>query len=108
MDDDFNTAEAIAVLFDLANEANRGASEAAAELKTLAGTLGLLQRDPQEFLQGSVAGGLDDATIETQIAARIAAKKARDFSTADRIRKELLEAGVVLEDNAQGTSWRRA
>ena len=110
MDDDFNTAEAVAVLFDLANEVNRTQSmEAAVQLKALAGVLGLLQRDPQEFLQGGVSeGGLDDAAINAQIEARIAAKKAKNFAEADRIRKELLEAGIVLEDAAQGTTWRRA
>ncbi|HXU94755.1 MAG TPA: cysteine--tRNA ligase [Gallionella sp.] len=110
MDDDFNTPEAMAVLFDLANEVNRSQSaEAAAQLKALAGVLGLLQRDPQAFLQGGAdAGGLDDAAISAQIEARIAAKKAKNFAEADRIRKELLEAGVVLEDTAQGTVWRRA
>ena len=110
MNDDFNTPEAVAVLFDLANEVNRNQSvEAATQLKTLAGVLGLLQRDPQEFLRGeSVEGGLDDAAINAQIEARIAAKKAKNFAEADRIRKELLEAGIVLEDSAQGTTWRRA
>ncbi|MDD5058543.1 MAG: cysteine--tRNA ligase [Sideroxydans sp.] len=110
MDDDFNTPEAVAVLFDLANEVNRTQSaQSAAQLKTLAGILGLLQRDPQHFLQGeTVAGGLDDAAISAQIEARIAAKKAKNFAEADRIRKELLEAGIVLEDTAQGTTWRRA
>jgi cysteinyl-tRNA synthetase len=110
MDDDLNTPEAVAVLFDLANEVNRDQSaQAAAQLKTLAGVLGLLQRDAQQFLQGdSSDGGLDDAAINAQIEARIAAKKAKNFAEADRIRKELLEAGIVLEDNAQGTSWRRA
>ncbi len=110
MDDDLNTPEAVAVLFDLANEVNRNQSaEAAAQLKALAGVLGLLQRDPQQFLQGEAsAGGLDDAAINAQIEARIAAKKAKNFAEADRIRKELLEAGIVLEDSAQGTTWRRA
>ena len=110
MDDDLNTPEAVAVLFDLANEVNRTQSaEAAAQLKTLAGVLGLLQRDPQAFLQGGAStDGLDDASINAQIEARIAAKKAKDFAEADRIRKALLEAGVILEDGAQGTSWRRA
>ncbi|MFZ3019031.1 MAG: cysteine--tRNA ligase [Gallionella sp.] len=112
MDDDFNTPEAVAVLFDLANEANRseaGARRAVPLLKALAGVLGLLQRDPQQFLQGGAGeGGLDDAAINAQIEARIAAKKAKNFAEADRIRKELLEAGIVLEDTPQGTSWRRA
>jgi cysteinyl-tRNA synthetase len=110
MDDDFNTPEAVAVLFDLANEVNRNQLQSAAvQLKALAGVLGLLQRDPQEFLQGEAgAGGLDDAAINTQIEARIAAKKSKNFAEADHIRKELLEAGVVLEDTPQGTTWRRA
>jgi cysteinyl-tRNA synthetase len=110
MDDDFNTPEALAVLFDLANEVNRTQSRPLAEqLKALGGVLGLLQRDPMDFLQGGpAAGGLDDAAISAQIEARIAAKKARNYAEADRIRKELLDAGVVLEDTPQGTTWRRA
>jgi cysteinyl-tRNA synthetase len=110
MDDDFNTPEAMAVLFELANEVNRGQSpEAASQLKALSNVLGLLQRDPIEFLQGSAAGhGLDDAAIDAQIAARNSAKKAKNYSESDRIRKELLAAGIVLEDSAAGTTWRRA
>ncbi|HZW25265.1 MAG TPA: cysteine--tRNA ligase [Gallionella sp.] len=112
MEDDFNTPEAVAVLFDLANEANRseaGARRAVPQLKALAGVLGLLQRDPQAFLQGGASeGGLSDAAIAAQIEARIAAKKAKNFAEADRIRKELLEAGIALEDTPQGTTWRRA
>ena len=110
MDDDFNTPEAVAVLFDLANEVNRTQSkETAAQLKTLAGVLGLLQRDPQVFLKGEASeGGLDDAGINARIEARIAAKQAKNYAEADRIRKELLEAGIVLEDTAQGSTWRRA
>ncbi|OIR11374.1 cysteine--tRNA ligase [mine drainage metagenome] len=110
MDDDFNTPEAMAVLFDLANEVNRSQSaQMATQLRALGGVLGLLQRDALEFLQGGASeGGLEDAAINAQIEARIAAKKAKNFAEADRIRKELLEAGIVLEDTPQGTTWRRA
>ena len=109
MDDDFNTPEAMAVLFDLANEVNRSQLVGAAkQLKLLGGVLGLLQRDPTEFLQGGEAGGLSEMAINEQIEARIAAKKAKNFAEADRIRKELLEAGIVLEDSVSGTTWRRA
>ena len=109
MSDDFNTPEAIAVLFDLANEANRTQSvQMSAQLKALAGVLGLLQRDPQAFLQGGVGEGLGEPDIQAQIEARTAAKKAKNFAEADAIRKDLLEAGIVLEDTPQGTVWRRA
>ena len=110
MNDDFNTAEAVAVLFDLANEVNRSRSpQMAGQLKALAGVLGLLERDPVAFLQGEGGGGMasDAAAIEAAIAARTAAKKNRDFAAADQIRAALLEQGVVLEDTPQGTIWRR-
>ena len=109
MDDDFNTVEALAVLFDLANEVNRSQSaELAAQLKSLGAVLGLLERDPTEFLQGgSVAQGVDEALIAAQIVARNEAKLAKNYAEADRIRKVLLAEGIVLEDSAAGTNWRR-
>ncbi|NOU25571.1 MAG: cysteine--tRNA ligase [Methylotenera sp.] len=143
LDDDFNTPEAMAVLFDLANEVNKTkAVEAASLLKNLAGVLGLLQRDANEFLQGEViinagVGQLNleglpakitgtgtssqaqsthavgeftvsNKGIEQFIEQRLAAKKAKNFAEADRIRKELADAGIILEDSPQGTTWRRA
>lgn len=109
MNDDFNSAEAAAVLFELASEVNRTHSATdAGLLKALAGLLGLLQREPSSFLQGgAVAGELPAERIEALISARAAARKAKHFAEADRVRKELEDAGVVLEDSAKGTIWRR-
>ena len=109
MNDDFNTPEAVAVLFDLANEVNKTHAAAdAGMLKSLAAMLGLLQREPQQFLQALPAGeGLTLHRIEELVAARVDARKNRNFAEADRIRRELLEAGVALEDTPKGTIWRR-
>ena len=121
MDDDFNTPEAMAVLFDLANEVNKTKSlESASLLRNLGGVLGLLPRDASEFLQGTVqapsiqaegkelAEMLDSRMIDSKILERIEAKKTKNFAEADRIRKELADAGIVLEDSPLGTTWRRA
>jgi cysteinyl-tRNA synthetase len=129
MDDDFNTPEAMAVLFDLANELNRTKSiETARQLKALGGALGMLQEDPIKRSQrpygltadaGQLRAAGMDATlassagkspqdIEVMIENRIAAKQAKNYAEADRIRKELLAAGIVLEDSPTGTTWRRA
>jgi cysteinyl-tRNA synthetase len=107
MDNDFATPEAVAVLFELAAEINRGKSpQVAGLLKTLGGVLGLLQCDPKAFLQAGA--GLDEASIQQQIVARAAAKKARNFAEADRIRDDLLAQGIVLKDSAAGTTWEAA
>jgi cysteinyl-tRNA synthetase len=125
MNDDFNTPEAVALLFELAGEVNRGGSrDAVALLKSLAALLGLLERDATEYLQGKanspegdirvsakmpgeLAAGLTEARIDELIGARVAARKAKNFAESDRIRKELLDAGIVVEDGPKGTIWRR-
>lgn len=117
MDDDFNTPEALSVLFDLVREINRlsGAGEAdvaashAALLLRLSDILGLLQQDPEQFLQGgSSEGGLSDEKIEQLIEARATARANKDWTESDRIRDLFAEEGIVLEDSAEGTIWRRA
>ncbi|MFA5983253.1 MAG: cysteine--tRNA ligase [Methylococcaceae bacterium] len=112
MDDDFNTPVAVAVLFDLARELNKAKEDSitsakaialAVTLKHLGGLLGILQENPDSFLKGEFA----DDTIEQQIQLRLEAKKNKDWATADRIRDELKAQGVILEDVANGTTWRQ-
>ncbi|WP_208858135.1 cysteine--tRNA ligase [Halomonas aestuarii] len=113
MDDDFNTPEALSVLFDLARELNRARKEApdqapalAAELKRLGGVLGLLQQEPAAFLKGGAeALPIGEAEIEGKIVERAEAKKARDFARADAIRDELAALGIILKDAREGTTW---
>ena len=105
MDDDFNTPEAISVLFELANEINKNKSAPLANLlKSLAKTIGLLERDPEAFLKGDTKTSLD---IDALISQRHEAKADKNFKEADRIRSLLLANGVVLEDTPQGTIWRK-
>jgi len=106
MDDDFGTPEAVAELHQLANAAFQGDANASAQLKALGAVLGLLQRAPNAFLRAAPAG-VDEAWINERIAARQAARKNKDFAEADRIRKELLDKGIVLEDKGGATTWRR-
>ena len=129
MDDDFNTSEAVAVLFDLANEVNKNKLKVTAQLlKNLARLIGLLERPPDEFLQllsltgtsksNSDGKGITDhlfidsmgnkQSINDWINEREKVKVAKSYQEADRIRKELADEGIILEDSPQGTTWRRA
>ena len=108
MDDDFGTPEAVAVLFDLAREIGRGRTELAPQLRALGGVLGLLQRDPVEFLQGGPESRTSEAEIRQRIAARDDARAKKDYAEGDRIRAELEALGIILEDGPGGTTtWRR-
>ena len=116
MDDDFNTAGAIAVLHAVANEINQhrrdgredDAKHSAAILVRLGGILGLLQQDPEAFFQAGTGSELSAEDIEALIQARADARKAKNFAEADRIRDDLLEKGIILDDSREGTTWRKA
>ncbi|MBF0462465.1 MAG: cysteine--tRNA ligase [Magnetococcales bacterium] len=122
MDDDFNTPQAIAVLFDIAKKINRaiplleqGQAETGAEIQTgvdllrhLAAILGLLGDDPDHYFHRQGEEGLADVEIDRLIQQRLDARQARDFPAADRIRQQLQEAGITLQDTKEGTTWRRA
>ncbi|KPN72104.1 cysteine--tRNA ligase [Neisseria sp. 83E34] len=110
MNDDFGTVEAVAVLFELANEVNKtNSAELAGCLKALGGIIGLLERDPLEFLQGCAASGsLCNEEIENLIAQRKQARAEKNWAESDRIRDLLTAENIILEDGANGTTWRRA
>ena len=115
MDDDFNTPEACAVLFDMVREVNRlkesdlgAAASLAARVQQLADVLGVLQLEPDAFLQAGAAGKIDSAAVEALIQARLQARADKNWAESDRIRDELTAMGVVLEDGKGGTTWRLA
>jgi len=116
MDDDFNTPEALAVMFDLVKELNVCKQESservrklAITLSTLGDVLGLLQADPEQYFKQGVQGdGLSEDGIEALIVARKEAREAKDWAESDRIRDELLEQGITLDDGREGTTWRRS
>ncbi|NQD79194.1 cysteine--tRNA ligase [Pseudomonas sp. CrR14] len=115
MDDDFNSPEACAVLFEMIREINRlrdsdsqAAAGLAAQLKQLAGVLGVLQLEPEAFLQAGAGGKVDAAEVEALIAARLQARAEKNWAESDRIRDQITALGVVLEDGKGGTTWRLA
>ncbi|SFI35598.1 cysteinyl-tRNA synthetase [Pseudomonas guineae] len=115
MDDDFNAPEACAVLFEMAREINRlretdlqAAAGLAARLRELAGVLGVLQLEPEAFLQAGAAGKVDAAEVEALIAARLQARTDKNWAESDRIRDQITAMGVVLEDGKGVTTWRLA
>ncbi|MEE8366561.1 MAG: cysteine--tRNA ligase [Gammaproteobacteria bacterium] len=114
--DDFNTANAVAVLFDLVREINRTKAEKmgdvdslASLLRYLAGIIGLLQSDPEVYLKSMVAGSSDlaDEIVEAMVQQRLEARNNKDWAAADRLRDELSAAGITIEDSNEGTRWRR-
>ena len=116
LNDDFNTANAIAVMFDLARDINRAKSEQQGAqhalgslLRYLGSIIGLLQADADDFLKsgGGQGAGLSDVAIDELIEQRLQARAAKNWADADRIRDELSAAGIVIEDGANGTRWRR-
>lgn len=113
MDDDFNTAEAFGVLFDLAKEINKEkaqgsdlAGQLGALLVKLGAILGLLQQEPEAFLKNDVEGELDPAEVDALILARKQARENKDWAKADEIRDRLAELKVIVEDGVDGSSWR--
>lgn len=107
MDDDFNTPEALSVLFNVSRTLNKEKTpKLAATLKHLGATLGLLQGVPEEFLQAGLVS-LDKETVDALVQERLEARKQRDFKRADAIRDRLIEQGIELEDNSEGTTWRK-
>ena len=115
MDDDFNTREAISVLFEMAREVNRlkrdtdpQAAVLASQMRGLGNILGLLELDPQAYLRGEAGeGDLADANVDALVVQRQQAKSDRNFALSDQIRDQLKVAGIVLEDSKEGTVWKR-
>ncbi|HIF03155.1 MAG TPA: cysteine--tRNA ligase, partial [Nitrospinaceae bacterium] len=105
LDDDFNTPEALAVIFDLANEVNKDTNSSNKDLLVkLSNILGILTLEPESFLQGDSNGLID---IEKLIQDRDMAKINKDFEKADKIREILLENDILIEDTPNGTVWRK-